>query len=165
MSNKIRKDPPITEKDEDELLKLRGQTKKLKLTQEIKTNTSDHDFIRVPILGDGNCLFRAILYSLTGWEELHFVLRELVCEYLKEKKEKFAAYFDGLEEGLMRHIQAMKEESTWELFTNYMQLQKCSALTTLYIIQIALLNIVLLNIQTSFQLYTLILKMEIISIL
>jgi len=113
MSNKIRKDPPITENDEDELLKLRGQTKKLKLTQEIKTNTSDHDFIRVPILGDGNCLFRAILYSLTGWEELHFVLRELVCEYLKEKKEKFAAYFDGLEEGLMRHIQAMKEESTW----------------------------------------------------
>ena len=36
------------------------------------------------ILGDGNCLFRALSVAVTGWETAHLTFRQLVCEHISE---------------------------------------------------------------------------------
>ncbi|KAJ9085771.1 hypothetical protein DSO57_1010577 [Entomophthora muscae] len=48
-----------------------------------------HGMKRNAILGDGNCLFRALSHQLTGHENLHLQIREEICNYL----EKHSAYF------------------------------------------------------------------------
>ncbi|KAJ9090631.1 Ubiquitinyl hydrolase 1 [Entomophthora muscae] len=48
-----------------------------------------HGMKRYAILGDGNCLFRALSHQLTGHENLHLQIREEICNYL----EKHSAYF------------------------------------------------------------------------
>ena len=37
----------------------------------------------VPVLGDGNCLFRTISFLLTGSEDQHLRIRNVVCRYLE----------------------------------------------------------------------------------
>ena len=34
------------------------------------------------IVGDGNCLFRALAYAITGTERSHLKVRELICEFM-----------------------------------------------------------------------------------
>ena len=34
------------------------------------------------ILGDGNCLFRALAMAITGWETAHLAFRQLICEHI-----------------------------------------------------------------------------------
>jgi hypothetical protein len=51
---------------------------------------------RNPIVGDGNCLFRAISFSLFGHEDNHLQLRNMAVETLRGNIDIFRDYFiDG----------------------------------------------------------------------
>uniref|UniRef100_A0A914DS21 OTU domain-containing protein n=1 Tax=Acrobeloides nanus TaxID=290746 RepID=A0A914DS21_9BILA len=39
-----------------------------------------------PIRGDGNCLFRSLAFCLTGFEEEHGRMRQLICGYMKQNR-------------------------------------------------------------------------------
>lgn len=45
-------------------------------------NTSEPLAVQ-PIVGDGNCLFRALSFAITGDEEQHAVVRSLICDFLE----------------------------------------------------------------------------------
>ncbi|KAJ9082180.1 hypothetical protein DSO57_1006916 [Entomophthora muscae] len=48
--------------------------------------------MRRAILGDGNCLFRALSHQLEGHENLHLQIREEICNYLEEHSAHFAPF-------------------------------------------------------------------------
>ena len=55
---------------------------------------------RNPIIGDGNCLFRSISFSLYGHQDNHLQLRNLAVETLRGNVDFFQNYF--LEESICR---------------------------------------------------------------
>ena len=79
----------------------------------IEDSPSFDNFTTIIIIGDGNCLFRAILYSQTGSDEDHLELRKMICGYISKKKKIYQHYFIIGEEGLMYHLKIMKKPSTW----------------------------------------------------
>lgn len=46
------------------------------------------------VKADGNCFFRALSDQLSGSQEGHLVLRQLVMDYIDEHREKFEASID-----------------------------------------------------------------------
>ena len=54
-----------------------------------------HGIIRRAIIGDGNCLFRAIADQLGYGEDRHREIRERVVKTILEDKEYFANFIDG----------------------------------------------------------------------
>ena len=48
------------------------------------------------INSDGNCLFRAIQYFLTGSQRNHDKLRTGVCDFMHENKEEYQDLFEPL---------------------------------------------------------------------
>uniref|UniRef100_A0A0N7ZBW4 OTU domain-containing protein n=1 Tax=Scylla olivacea TaxID=85551 RepID=A0A0N7ZBW4_SCYOL len=48
--------------------------------QDLK-NTSEPLNVKI-IKGDGNCLFRALLFAITGGEDQHTVVRNMVCDFM-----------------------------------------------------------------------------------
>lgn len=49
------------------------------------------DFIK--IVGDGNCLFRALAFHLFQDESQHPSIRELICDYIEHNKNNFCDFF------------------------------------------------------------------------
>ena len=51
------------------------------------TNVGERMLARPPkvrsVKGDGNCFFRAMVISITGWEVGHLKIHQLVCDYIK----------------------------------------------------------------------------------
>lgn len=108
-----RKSPPINDNVE-EVDKLEQVLKKLKMNPLSNGLLPFHSFFtRKIIVGDGNCLFRAILYSLTGNDSDHLSLREQICEYVVENQAKYKGYHVGYERGLLAEMEKMKKEKTW----------------------------------------------------
>jgi len=68
-------------------------------------------FTRIRIEADGNCLFRAIQYCLTGKEENHEFLRKQVCQHLEENADEYKNLY-----------QRRKRVNT---FKKYLDLLKC----------------------------------------
>ncbi|XP_062618494.1 uncharacterized protein LOC134280069 [Saccostrea cucullata] len=67
------------------------------------------------IIGDGNCFFRAVSYSLTNSEDFHDIMRIAVCEHMMGNKELFKPFLkDGIQsvESHMSSTQ-MSQEGTW----------------------------------------------------
>ncbi|CAG9312414.1 unnamed protein product [Blepharisma stoltei] len=55
------------------------------------------DLVIIPMKGDGNCMFRAISCHLTGFQESHRDIRNLVADYFEKNEER---YKEILEDGL-----------------------------------------------------------------
>ena len=79
------------------------------------------------ILGDGNCLFRAIADQVFGNEELHEDIREEIIDYIKDH-ESFCANFIEDNESFSSYISRMSCNGTWG---GYLEL--CSAANLLNI--------------------------------
>lgn len=47
------------------------------------------------IIGDGNCFFRVILFSLINFEVFYNVICNVVCVYMMENGEMFKRYLNG----------------------------------------------------------------------
>ena len=67
------------------------------------------------IVGDGNCFFRAISFSLTNSEEYYHVLRNAVCTHLQENNELFKLILRDNEESVENHLalSKMSIEGSW----------------------------------------------------
>ena len=48
----------------------------------------------IPIIGDGNCLFRSLAFVLRGTEDEHPTIRHEVCEYLSQHRADFEVFPD-----------------------------------------------------------------------
>ena len=53
------------------------------------------DCIVKPIIGDGNCLFRALAYILYGDEMLHEKMRELLENFISQNPDHIQPYIRG----------------------------------------------------------------------
>lgn len=66
------------------------------------------------IIGDGNCFFRAISFSLTNSEDFHNIVRNAVCEHMLENRELFHPFLNN-ELSVETHLLSsqMLQEGTW----------------------------------------------------
>ena len=55
-----------------------------------------------PVIGDGNCLFRAICYPLTGSEDMHLHLRGLICDVIEQNSHFLSVPQDYIQTSNMR---------------------------------------------------------------
>ncbi|XP_062614203.1 uncharacterized protein LOC134275940 [Saccostrea cucullata] len=79
-----------------------------------RTNIKEPSFQK-ETLGDGNCFFRAVSFSLTNSEDFHNIMRKAVCEHMMRNKELFKPFLkDGIQsvESHMSSTQ-MSQEGTW----------------------------------------------------
>ncbi|MCG8621442.1 MAG: hypothetical protein MJE68_05495, partial [Proteobacteria bacterium] len=63
--------------------------------------------------GDGNCFFRAIAFILTGFEEMHYTIRQSICDYVEvhyRDLEPFCDYRDGT---TYMENSEMREDAKW----------------------------------------------------
>ena len=67
------------------------------------------------IRGDGNCFFRAISYSLTNSEGFHYVVRNAVCNHLRQNKDVFQPFLRNDVQSVDMHLSStcMSNNSTW----------------------------------------------------
>jgi len=87
--------------------------KKQKLTKDYKPSVSN--FHRHIISSDGNCLYRAILYSLFQDDKDHYQLRLDVCEHIYQNKIEYGPWlFHELDvQDIDQYIQNMKINGKW----------------------------------------------------
>lgn len=66
------------------------------------------------IMGDGNCFFRAVSFSLTNSEDFHNIVRNAVCEHMTENRKLFHPFLNN-EHSVESHISStqMSQEGTW----------------------------------------------------
>ena len=65
----------------------------------------------LPILGDGNCLFRSLSAFLLQGQFLHLHLRKATCKFIVAHAPKFSAILGG--ENLLAHAKTMSINGTW----------------------------------------------------
>ena len=64
----------------------------------------------VPILGDGNCLFRALSKLTYGSEEWHSFMRQTLIDFVSLNREVFQSYCT---EDITDHLSKMKYDRRW----------------------------------------------------
>ncbi len=67
------------------------------------------------VLGDGNCLFRALSFQLTGTQDHHLELRKLITNFEKNNEEVFSGLHNAINcnTSFSEHIKNMKKTCTW----------------------------------------------------
>ena len=51
--------------------------------------------ISVSILGDGNCLFRCLSYSIFSSQEYHYIIRLVIVEFIVDNWDNFKDFVCG----------------------------------------------------------------------
>ena len=65
------------------------------------------------VLGDGNCLFRALSVQLTGTEESHVVLRKIVVQFEAENPTIFGKKAEAAGRDFTEHLESMAKVFVW----------------------------------------------------
>ena len=65
-----------------------------KQKQKVEDSEFLETFEHIEIAGDGNCLFRVILFCLERNDANHFQLRKEVCNYMQKKRGRFVSLID-----------------------------------------------------------------------
>ena len=68
-------------------------------------------FERIDILGDGNCLFRAILCCLIGDDSGHMDLRNDICDHILENRNQYANFI--YDQNIEDYIKKMRKDGVW----------------------------------------------------
>ena len=70
---------------------------------------------RITIESDGNCLFRAIQYFLTGKEDDHFLLRQEICDFMATNKYEYDDLFEPTSsiKTFSQYLIEMRKTSIW----------------------------------------------------
>ncbi|KAF1759753.1 hypothetical protein GCK72_016220 [Caenorhabditis remanei] len=89
---------------------VRSHLNGLKLPVE-KMSRSDCPADKVPIVGDGNCFYRAISWCLTGSEKFHRKLRLATAEYLKNNEANLKKYCK--EKNYDDYVKKVEKNSEW----------------------------------------------------
>ncbi|KAJ9082173.1 hypothetical protein DSO57_1006910 [Entomophthora muscae] len=75
---------------------------------QVSERLAKHSMKRYAILGDGNCLFRALSHQLAGHENLHLQIREEICNYMEEHSAHFAPFSSCNEEDFKLVVDDMR---------------------------------------------------------
>jgi len=70
-------------------------------------------FTRKTITGDGNCLYRAILYSLFGDDREYESFRGVICDYMTIHRNEFESFVVTEEESFDQYIQRKRLDGEW----------------------------------------------------
>ena len=70
-----------------------------------------HGRKRKVILGDGNCLFRALSYLVYGNQDAHPAVRQALATIVERNRDRFEQYI--MEGTFDEHIMAIKREGAW----------------------------------------------------
>jgi hypothetical protein len=75
------------------------------------------------IVGDGNCLFRALADQLEGSESSHLIYRKNVCEYMRRNRDEFEPFTAALAEEILDEKRKKNDSDSkkMDLFEKYMQ--------------------------------------------
>ncbi|BGP43343.1 hypothetical protein JCM10450v2_007493 [Rhodotorula kratochvilovae] len=67
------------------------------------------------ILGDGNCLFRALSDQLYGSPSMHHAIRQEICDYLAANPDKYRLFVDedSVKGGFEGHVREMRQNGTY----------------------------------------------------
>ncbi|GAA5904374.1 hypothetical protein JCM8208_004176 [Rhodotorula glutinis] len=67
------------------------------------------------ILGDGNCLFRALSDQLYGSPSMHQAIRQEICDYLAGHPDKYRLFVDedSVKGGFDGHVREMRQNGTY----------------------------------------------------
>ncbi|GAA5858594.1 hypothetical protein JCM8547_001380 [Rhodosporidiobolus lusitaniae] len=67
------------------------------------------------ILGDGNCLFRALSDQLYGSPSMHLAIRHDICDYLSNNAERYRFFIDedSVKGGFDGHVREMRQPGTY----------------------------------------------------
>ena len=98
----------FNDEDQEESNSKAFNPKKLKLCE----SNNPENFQIISILGDGNCLYRAVMVGM-GYAEVHYdSLRSLVCEYQRSNPSVFDEHYFEEEEYNITREQYIQEIST-----------------------------------------------------
>jgi hypothetical protein len=67
----------------------------------------------VPVLGDGNCLFRAVAHQIYGDETYHDIVRAKCLDYMEAESEFFCQFVEGGKELFPLYLQAKRMDACW----------------------------------------------------
>ncbi|OCH87845.1 cysteine proteinase [Obba rivulosa] len=81
-------------------------------TQQLTEQLRALGLYAAPTLGDGNCLFRALSDQYFGTPSYHLKLRQDICNWIEQHKERYAPFVDD-ERGLDVHLQCMRQPATY----------------------------------------------------
>lgn len=67
------------------------------------------------ILGDGNCLFRALADQLYGSPSMHLAIRHEICDYLAANADRYRLFVDedSVKGGFEGHVREMRQPGTY----------------------------------------------------
>ncbi|GAA5878152.1 hypothetical protein JCM16303_002860 [Sporobolomyces ruberrimus] len=99
-----------TRSDKPKLIQDPGQEEKV-LTQQLR----ESGLYAANILGDGNCLFRALSDQLFGSPSQHFQLREEICKHLRDESERYRLFVDedDYKGGWTGYVREMNQPGTY----------------------------------------------------
>lgn len=80
---------------------------------EIPTRLLGKPSVSTQIIGDGNCFFRAISYSLTDTENYYKEVSGAICQHLLENKEDFVTFLRSNDVSIESHVSAMMQDGNW----------------------------------------------------
>ena len=78
-----------------------------------KASLQHQDLEVVPVLGDGNCLFRSVAHQVYGDEELHGLVREKCMDYMEINAPFFSQFIEGGMATFPLYIKAKRNTSCW----------------------------------------------------
>jgi hypothetical protein len=65
------------------------------------------------VMGDGNCLFRAVAHQVYGDEEEHAVVRDRCCTYMETHRTFFSDFVEGGDDAFDEYIRWKREDACW----------------------------------------------------
>ena len=65
------------------------------------------------VKGDGNCYFRAIADQLFGDEDLHYIVRFDVVEYMRKNQGDYEPFIVGDQDPLTVYLRELAKDGTW----------------------------------------------------
>lgn len=66
-----------------------------------------------PVLGDGNCLFRAVAHQVYGDDRLHYLVRSKCVDYMEQESDFFSQFIEGGKESFPLYLQAKRMDACW----------------------------------------------------
>lgn len=67
----------------------------------------------VPVLGDGNCLFRAVAHQIYGDESYHAIVRAKCLDYMEVESDFFSQFVEGGKDMFPLYLQAKRTDACW----------------------------------------------------
>lgn len=70
-------------------------------------------FILVPVLGDGNCLFRSVSHQIYKTDQYHDLIRQSVMDYMELHADFYSSFIEGGLEQFPFYINAKRMNACW----------------------------------------------------